>query len=409
MAKTIISMMLITALLLLPCSFAALVTTEDFETGWTAGFNYGEFVAHDFSCDDTAHVCKFNPSFTPYVGTAGVTIVNETDGPQYLRLYSIYESVSTRTYKERLTWNIENDAPEEWLNITDFAIGFNMRVQDIQEVYSTVNYFSTFPYTSYLGANIPLECLTTPSATYCGMATTWDSGSVNINDYPYTFTGFVYNDYSTTATSEFIDWGSCYLPEDEWGTVFIRYRINNTGSDLNSVTGQAFYINGEKCLDVNITSAHQRKYLRDVEMLSQFRFNAQNQVIDIDNINVYTYNLDLGDIEEDIRFDMLKDSVITEPGSDYNPVDSDQLSIGELLFGNVYQAKWLLLIALFLVGFFIVVGSKFAGFTGAGLLGGLSTIAFTVIGWIPIWVTVLVIIMSAIAFGSKVSGLFNGD
>lgn len=59
--------------------------------------------------------------------------------------------------------------------------------------------------------------------------------------------------------------------------------------------------------------------------------------------------------------------------------------------------------ALVMMGVFLAAGAKFAGSIGTVFMGILGLICFSVMGWFPLWIAVLVIVVVTIVFGSYAS------
>jgi hypothetical protein len=387
--------------MLMPLCFASQVVVEDFESGWTPGFAYGEFVAHKFTClGDT----DCSPAGT--LGAGGVQIVDETVGPKYLRLYSTYDSVNSNTKTALLYWNISSYNNAYFYNKSEYGFAFNMRVSDIQEVYSDLYNKFMFSFLKSGAADLKfnnMPYLTSPSNTYGAFVSNWDFESHNVNDYPYTFTGMstnYANAIDEATTSIFETHGKCYMEEDIWSTIYIRFQVNISSPDTKTLQSQQIYINGEKCWDVNITAAKQVDVLAVTSKINGARLYAQNQAIDIDNLRFFHYEA-LNDPQ--IGFDIVNNSVIVEPGSPYNPAESDD---------DTSLANWFsnygLIFALLITSIMIVAGAKFGGVIGGCIMALFSIIVFAIMGWIPMWVVLLIIVATALAFAYFMSGIFQG-
>jgi hypothetical protein len=402
MKKTPIIYVLMFSLLLYSC-FAALVTYEDFETGWTPGFNYGEIIANGWTCNGDIDC---SPSGT--LGAGGVQIIDETDGPKYLRIYSAYTTVNSNTKTGKIFWNLSAaNSGNTFYNYYGYGFSFNMRISDMKETYSDL--YNKFVFTAYKSQSAGVNrlfnnqpFLTTPSNTYGGMITNWDFESHNELDYPYTFTSFntnYANAIDEASTSEFKTHGKCWLDEDEWGTVFILYKIAINDSGPKRLEGETIYINGVQCLDINISYTKQVDTLSFGDFWDGISFFSQNQDIDIDNVKLYKYSLKNDPLTV---FDVINNSIITEPGSPYSPVDDSDYSLSH------WFATYGLIFALLMVSIMVMVGAKFAGPVGGIMMGIFTIIVFGVMGWLPLWVILIVVVAVALAFAYFMSGIFQG-
>jgi len=115
------------------------------------------------------------------------------------------------------------------------------------------------------------------------------------------------------------------------------------------------------------------------------------------------------EIEEDID-NPVGDGGVSDPEGDGQPSGDVFESLDTIVEGfGLEGSSTKLLFAMIFIGIFLVAGAKYGGVTGAVLMGVLGIVGFSAMGYIPLWITVLIIVITAIVFSYTISKIFVSE